>query len=171
MFSILKESSPSPGRFGSGFYISCWEWVEKDVVETITEFFRGAPLPKFYSASHIVPILKWKNPTGFESFRLISLCSVIYKLCSKIIVKRLSPILGGLISPEQGAFLSGNVFIKVDMVKAYDSIDCEFLLHVMRRFSFSREFCGVINQCISSPWFLVAMNGTTEGLFPCGRGL
>ncbi|XP_042987286.1 uncharacterized protein LOC122315452 [Carya illinoinensis] len=65
----------------------------------------------------------------------------------------------------------GNVLIKVDMVKAYNSIDWDFLLHGMRPFDFSQEVCGLISQCISSPWFSMAMNGTTKGFFPSGHGL
>lgn len=65
----------------------------------------------------------------------------------------------------------GNVFIKVDMVKAYDSIDWDFLLHVMRSFGFSSWVCDLFRQCISTPWFSVVMNGTTKCFFPNGCGL
>lgn len=77
-----------------------------DVVEPVCEFFGGVPLPRFYSASAIVLIPKVSNPSRFENFRPISLCFVIYKVCSKLLVKRLSPILCHLVSPAQAAFFS-----------------------------------------------------------------
>ncbi|KAF5450402.1 hypothetical protein F2P56_030760 [Juglans regia] len=38
--SILKDSSPGPDGFGSGFYRSCWHIVGTDVVDAVAEFFR-----------------------------------------------------------------------------------------------------------------------------------
>ena len=45
----------------------------------------------------------------------------------------------------------GNTVIKIDMAKAYDSIDRDFLIHVMASFGFSERFCSLIRTCISTP--------------------
>ncbi|XP_042941234.1 uncharacterized protein LOC122275951 [Carya illinoinensis] len=135
------------------------------------------------------------RPTGFDKFPPISLCPMVYKAFSKILIRRLSPILNRIISSEQGAFLlgrsifenislaqemihminkkvrGGNIVIKVDMAKAYDSIDWDFLIHVMASFGFSGRFCSLIRSCISTPWFSVVMNGSAKGFFSSGRGL
>ncbi|XP_042958079.1 uncharacterized protein LOC122293609 [Carya illinoinensis] len=107
MFSIPVDSSPGPDGFGSGFYKTCCDIVEAGMVATVQELFLGIPIPRFYSASYIVLIPKMQRPTGFDKFRPISLCSVVYKAFSKILVRRLSPILNRIISSEQGAFLPG----------------------------------------------------------------
>ncbi|XP_040994368.1 uncharacterized protein LOC121240914 [Juglans microcarpa x Juglans regia] len=86
MFSIPIDSSPGSDGFTSGFYKSCWGIVEKDVVETVWDFFRGCELPRFYSSSYVVLIPKVPNPTSFEKFKPISLCSMVYKVCSKLMV-------------------------------------------------------------------------------------
>ncbi|XP_035540216.1 uncharacterized protein LOC118344205 [Juglans regia] len=105
--------------------------------------------------SSIRPLLllpKVDVPTGFDKFRPISLCSVFYKICSKILINRLTSLLPSMISLEQGAFVSGcsifenislmkelvhsinkkahggNIILKVDMAKAYDRVDWSFLL-------------------------------------------
>ncbi|XP_042969076.1 uncharacterized protein LOC122301760 [Carya illinoinensis] len=195
MFSIPVDSSPGPDGFGSGFYRACWDIVEDDVVAVVRDFFIGNSMPRFYSASYIALIPKMQKPTGFDKFRPISLCSVMYKVFSKILVRRLSPNLNKIISPEQGAFLpgrsifenislaqemihmlnkkvrGGNTFIKIDMAKAYNSIDWDFLIHVMASFGFSERFCSLIRTCISTPWFSVVMNGLAKGFFSSGRGL
>ncbi|XP_042942688.1 uncharacterized protein LOC122276858 [Carya illinoinensis] len=93
MFSIPVDSSPGPDGFGSGFYRACWDIVEDDVVAAVRDFFIGNSMPRFYSASYIALIPKMQKPTGFDKFRPISLCSVVYKVFSKILVRRLSPIL------------------------------------------------------------------------------
>jgi hypothetical protein len=61
--------------------------------------------------------------------------------------------------------------MKIDMAKAYDTIDWDFLLKVLNAFGFSSEVCKLISNCVSSPWFSVVMNGTSKGFFKGGRGL
>ncbi|XP_042983328.1 uncharacterized protein LOC122312726 [Carya illinoinensis] len=193
--SIPEDSSPGPDGFGSGFYRSCWHIVGTDVVAAVSEFFQGMALPRFFNATHLVLIPKLENPTSFDKFRLISLCDVFYKICTKIMVNRLSPLLANFISPEQGAFLSGcsifdnismtqemihsinkpvyggNVVLKIDMAKAFSSVDWSFLLQVPKAFGFSDFFCKLIRQCITNPWFSVVMKGVPKGFFKGGRGL
>lgn len=159
------------------------------------DFFKGSSLPKFFSASFLVLIPKVDNPKGFDKFRLLSLCSVFYKLCTKILVGRLSPLLSRMISPEQGAFIpgrsifesisltqemihsinkpvrGGNVVLKIDMAKTYDSVHWSFLLHVLAAFGFSEQVCAIFKQSISSPWFSMVMNGSPKGFFQGGWGL
>lgn len=50
-------------------------------------------LPKFFTASYLVLIPKVDSLIGFDKFRPISLYSVFYTLCSKIIVNRLTSLL------------------------------------------------------------------------------
>ncbi|XP_062166988.1 uncharacterized protein LOC133873282 [Alnus glutinosa] len=103
-----------------------------------------------------------------------------------MIMNRLSAILRRLVSEEQGAFLpsrsifenisltqelvqdinkpirGGNIMMKIDMAKAYDTVDWEFLLKVLNAFGFSLGFCKLISNCVSSSWFSVVMNGTSK---------
>lgn len=64
----------------------------------------------------------------------------------------------------------GNVIFKLEMAKAYDRVEWNFLLHVMDAFGFSPDVCGLIKNCISSPWFSIMINGTTWGFFQGKRG-
>ncbi|KAG6671754.1 hypothetical protein I3842_16G020500 [Carya illinoinensis] len=98
LFSIPIESSPGPDDFGSGFFRFCWNIVKDDLLEAINDFFINSSLPRFYTASFIVLIPKMENPTGFDQFRPISLCSVTYKICAKIIVNRMTNFLVKMIS-------------------------------------------------------------------------
>lgn len=98
--SIAINSSPWPNGFGVGFLKSCLEIVKLDVWEVISNFFLSNKLPKFYSASFIVLILKVDMPTGFDKFRPVSLCLVFYKICPKIIVNWLTSLLPRMISLE-----------------------------------------------------------------------
>ncbi|XP_042939346.1 uncharacterized protein LOC122274369 [Carya illinoinensis] len=195
IFSIPIDSSPRPDGFGSGFFKSCWEIFAEDVVATVHDFFRGNPIPKFFSSSFLVLIPKIENPKSFDKFRPISLCSVFYKTCSKLLVGRLAPLLPRIVSQEQGAFIQGrsilenisltqemvqsinkkarggNVVLKIDMAKAYDSVAWKFLIQVLAAFGFSEPVCCLVWQCISSLWYSVVMNATSKGFFQGGCGL
>lgn len=100
IFSIPQQSSPGPDGFGSGFYITCWEIIKDDIIEATREFFRGSPLTRFFNSSFIVLIPKVPNLANFDKFRPISLCSVAYKIFSKIIVSRLTRVIHNLVSHE-----------------------------------------------------------------------
>ncbi|XP_042964713.1 uncharacterized protein LOC122298936 [Carya illinoinensis] len=56
--SIPKTSSSGLDGFGSAFYLTCWEIIEKDLVEAASDFFRGTPLPPFFTSSFFALIPK-----------------------------------------------------------------------------------------------------------------
>lgn len=57
----------------------------------------------------------------------------------------------------------GNVIVKIDMAKAYDGVDWDFLLEVFKAFGFSNNFCHLVGECVKSLWFSVMMNETFKG--------
>ena len=60
---------------------------------------------------------------------------------------------------------------KLDIEKAYDSINWEFLYQVMGRMGFSSRWMSWIKWCISTTSFLVLINGSPVGFFQSSRGL
>ncbi|CAN6552805.1 unnamed protein product [Malus baccata var. baccata] len=59
--------------------------------------------------------------------------------------------------------------IKLDMAKAYDRIEWDFLLGMMSSLGFAPLFCNWIKECISSVSFSVLINGSPTGLFRPNR--
>ncbi|XP_040987687.1 uncharacterized protein LOC121235407 [Juglans microcarpa x Juglans regia] len=59
--------------------------------------------------------------------------------------------------------MGDNVILKLDMAKAYDRVQWEFLLHVLVAFGFSPSVSALIRNCIASPWYSIMMNGTSQG--------
>lgn len=57
--------------------------------------------------SLVVVVPKVLHPETLSQFRPISLCMVIYKLITKIIVNRLKPVLTDLIAHFQSSFVPG----------------------------------------------------------------
>ncbi|KAM2907972.1 hypothetical protein COP2_047533 [Malus domestica] len=61
--------------------------------------------------------------------------------------------------------------IKLDMAKAYDHVEWEFLLTMMARLGFAPVFCGWIKECISTASFSILVNGNLTGYILPERGL
>ena len=60
---------------------------------------------------------------------------------------------------------------KLDIEKAYDHLNSNFLLGVMEKMGFGRKWLNWINWCISTVTFSVLVNGTSTGFFRSSRGL
>jgi hypothetical protein len=100
LFDIPINSSPGPDGFTSGFFQHCWDFIQTDLVEAVMNFFAGTAFPRYYTASFLVLIPKVSDPCSFDKFRPISLCLVVYKICSKLIVNRLYAVLCRLVFEE-----------------------------------------------------------------------
>lgn len=78
--------------------------VNMDLLDMALDFL---PLTTLLGPTNLVLIPKVDKPESYAKFRPISLCSINYKILSKIFVMRSSPLLGSLISKEQSAFILG----------------------------------------------------------------
>jgi len=123
----------------------------------------------------VVLIPRESNPQRLNNFRPISLCNVIFKVITKVFVSRLQPFLADLISPLQSSFIPGRVttdnailaqevvhFIhhscakkgsiafKIDLERAYDRLNWDFLELTLHDFSFPPATISLIMSCVRS---------------------
>ena len=63
------------------------------------------------------------------------------------------------------------VLCKLDLEKAYDHINWDFLMLVMQKMGFGEKWAGWIKWCISTTSFSVLINGSPTGFFQSTRGL
>jgi hypothetical protein len=185
--AIIKEmkinATPGPDGLNAAFYKSTWSWIQDDVLKVVTEFYSCKSLHKDINQTYITFIPKKAQPTIPQDFRPISLSNVIYKIISKSLANRLKPHLPTCIHQGQSYFVSGhnissNIIItqeiihsfrlkswnsqafilKIDLAKAFDRLEWNFICDALKRKNFSDDFISLIHACIRSLHFLVLVN-------------
>ena len=129
-----------------------------------------------------------------KEFRPISLVGSLYKLVAKVLASRLKTTMNGVINSAQNAFVEGRqildaslianegidsiqkrkekgILCKLDIEKAYDQINWNFILKVLKRMGFGEKWVGWIKWCMSTATFFVLINGSPTGFFRSSRGL
>ncbi|KAJ0535080.1 putative RNA-directed DNA polymerase [Helianthus annuus] len=188
------DRAPGPDGFNFKFIKRCWSGFREDLLKLFNKFYEDGSLNQCCSSSFIALIPKIKDPVGPSDFRPISLIGVINKVISKVLVNRLKKVVGGLISEEQSAFLAGRnimdgpmvlnevfswlkksrrrgMFFKVDISKAYDSVNWKFLDSIMSQMNFPRRWRAWVMATLYSAKASVLVNGSPTREFLCSRGL
>lgn len=143
------------------------------------------------NATILTLIPKKKNASYMSEYRPIACCNVVYKCITKILANRMIQRLDEVISSSQGAFIpkrgiaenillaqevvcdtkgAPRCILKVELMKACDSLDWEYVLHCLQCFGAPGKFISWISACITSPSFTIALNGTLMGFFSREEG-
>ncbi|XP_062103752.1 uncharacterized protein LOC133814859 [Humulus lupulus] len=157
--------STGPDGYGAGFFKDSWKDIGKEVSLAVLDFFETGEISQ-------------------------SLNETLLMLCG-----RLPTVLPSLINQNQGVFIKHrsiayNVLIfqdlikefnrknsfpqcamKIDLSKAHDSIDWDFLENLLNALCFPSRFIGWIMVCLRGTSYSLVMNGRIQGHFKGGKGL
>jgi hypothetical protein len=99
--------APGPDGFSTGFFQDNWATVKEEICDAILMVLKSGSVNLELNFTYLALIPKNNNPSCVSDFRSISLCNVLYKIISKVLVIRLKVILLDIISPTQSAFILG----------------------------------------------------------------
>ncbi|KAL2230690.1 UNVERIFIED_CONTAM: hypothetical protein Sindi_1663400 [Sesamum indicum] len=166
VFDIAEDKALGPDGYSLGFFKATWPVVGEEVTRAVLDFFSTEKLLKHINSTILA-----------------------------LVPKRLSILLDKIISPRQTAFIPGrsigdNIMLaqelfsgynqmrlpprcalKVDIRKAYDTVEWDFLLAVLQLFGFPPKFTRWIEECVSTTSFLIGLNGKPHGFFFLGKAL
>ncbi|XP_074305794.1 uncharacterized protein LOC141641015 [Silene latifolia] len=180
---------------GKLFFRDSFDVTGNDIIGAVQEFFSSGKMLKQINSTTLTLIPKKARPTTVADFRPIACCNVVYKIISKVICTRLATVLPDIISETQSAFIKGrdivdNILIchdlvrlykrkacsprcmmKVDLKKAYDSIEWDFIKQMLQALNFPDQMIQWIMECVTTPWYTLSLNGSNFGYFQGRRGI
>jgi len=165
------------------------------VTEAVLEFFKTGKTLKQVGHTNLVLIPKIQCLKEAGDFRPIACCNVVYKCISKLICNRLRELLPHLVDGSQCAFILGreimhNVMLcqeltcgyirktisprcimKLDLRKAYDSVNHGFIQGILKGMKFPNKFINWVMGCLKSAFLSISLNGGQHGFFQGKGGL
>ncbi|XP_062075632.1 uncharacterized protein LOC133779728 [Humulus lupulus] len=157
--------------------------------------FRDGVLPSDLNETVISLILKTGSPKTAADYRPIACCNTLYKCISKMLCSRLSEVLQFLIHSNQGAFIknrllahnilifqnllkgytrkniSARCIMKIDLSKAYDTVDWQFVADLLKGLCFPSRFIHWVLVCLKGTSYTLMLNGRLHGTFRGEKGL
>ena len=197
LFQISPSKAPGPDGMSALFFQKFWHIVGSDVTLAILDFLNSGRMLGSINFTNIALIPKVKSPESMANFRPISLCNVLYKIVSKVLVNRMKPILPRVILDSQSAFVPGrlitdNVIMafevihylknlrsgnnvqmaaKLDMSKAYDRVEWDYLHAILLKLGFHSRWVELLMVCVNFVSYFVLVNGEAQGYIKPSRGL
>ena len=176
------------------FYEAFWDDLKTPLLLSVNKAFKVGELSTSQKQAVIKLIEKKdKDKRLIKNWRPISLLNVDTKLVSKVLAERLKTALPSLISSNQTAYLNGRfiseggrlisdifevsdllklkgLLLTVDIEKAFDSVNHNFLLKVLENYGFSHDFLKWISILLQNQESCVINGGKTTRYFPLKRG-
>jgi exonuclease III len=189
-----KCKAPGPDGFTSDFFHYCWQMIRTEVWEILEDSRITGEVLRAFNATFLALIPKEGQANRPKQYRPIALCNVIYKLLTKVIARRLKPILPTIISPEQSGYVEGRqildsiilahevihslqktktpgMLLKLDISKAFDKLSWEYMKAMLIAFGFDQKWVTWILKLTSSAFFSLLINGVPSKPFSPSRGI
>ena len=194
MLSMSDDKSPGNDGLSREFYNYFWE----DLGDLLYDSFMEAKDSKELSASQRQAIIKLlekidKDRRFIKNWRPISLLNIDVKILNKALANKLKKVLKSIVNANQTAYVEGRFIgeasrlisdilevtkecdipgymVLMDVEKAFDSMDHDFLLEVLKAFGFGENFTNWIQIILTNQESCVMNGGNSTGYFKLERG-
>jgi hypothetical protein len=184
---MKSDKAPGPDGFNGLFF-------KDDLVTLCNDFHFGKVSLQSINGSYITLIPKKNNPETVNDFRPISLTNTCLKFLTKLVANRMQNIITSTIHENQYGFIKERtiqdclawafeflfqcqkskrkvVIFKIDFEKAFDTLDHEAIIQVMRAKGFPEKFLCWVREILTSGSSSILLNGVPGKPFMCKRGV
>lgn len=191
------DKASGPNGLNPAFFQHFWSSMGMEVYECCKTWLQNCSSPTEFNNTNLVLIPKKAGASCMKDFRPIVLFNVLYNILAKVLANRLKSILSKLISENQSTFVprrsitdnvliafevihhmrrktggrDGEVALKLDISKAYDRVDRNFLKHRMSCMCFCTRWINWVMMCVTTISYEVCFNGSSIGPITPQRGL
>ena len=150
------------------------------MVEEVRKIFTAMEIAEELYRTHITFIPKILGSETLNNYRPISLCNTVYKIVSKILVARLRPLLGKLISPLQFAFIpsrrgTDNAIIMQELIHTMSRkkgrLEWGFIREMLIKINLPHNIIKLIMSYVLTASTSIVVNGGASDLILPSRGL
>jgi len=191
---LPTNKSPGPDGFSNEFLKRCWPTIKEDFYTLCKDFQNSNVCLRSINSSFITLIPKVEAPRTANEYRPISLLNSSVKLITKLLANRLQPMITSLVHRNQYGFIRTRtiqdclawsleylhmchhsrkeiVVLKLDFEKAFDKMEHQAMLTIMREKGFQQKWLDWMQTIFSSATSAVLLNGAPGKTLNCLRGV
>ena len=121
---INDSKAPGLDGFNAVFFKKTWHIIKADVYADILDFFDKAICYKPINCTSVTLVPKITQAITAKDFRPIACCTVVYKMISKILTARLQQVIIEVVDYAQAGFIPGrqiidNILLATELIKGY----------------------------------------------------
>ncbi|KAF1314195.1 Rxlr effector protein, partial [Globisporangium splendens] len=185
--ALHRHKAGGVDSLNNDFYKDCEDGVVEVLVREFNNIQRGAPMPRSFGQGIVIPLRKKGDSPNPLDYRPITLLTTTYKLFAKVLATRLQDVLLWIIGEAQQGFVRDRLMenailimqaaldkayhnngeglddapgiAMLDFMKAYDTLDRDFLYLVLSKFGFGRQFVDLVRRMHSDTTAQYLVNG------------
>jgi hypothetical protein len=192
----MLKTNKSPGLDGipSEFYHKFWGKIGNIIVESLNESYEEGQLSDMQRSAVITLIFKKGDAQLLSNYRPISLTNCDYKILAFCLANRVQRVIKSIVNSSQDAYIKGRyigtnirliediidfyddaniggMLMMIDFQKAFDSLEWNFLYHVLEIFNFGESFINWIKTLYNNPTTCIKNNGHLSQNIDIQRGI
>ncbi len=192
--NLKVEKSPGCDGLTPEFYKELWTEFKDLFVNMLNETYEHGELPYTMRKAILALLFKKGDKTLLKNFRPISLTNYDYKILCFVLANRMQKVLKDIIVEDQTGYIKGRyigsnarlledyfehceskqipgILLYLDFEKAFDSIEWNFMMNVLRKFNFGDGFMKWVKILYNRPIISIKNNGWLSSDISLSRGV